>query len=284
MTTNEKNAIRAKLAEFCEIKGSQNKAANALRGVSSATITQVLNDNWELISEEMWRTIASQVGYDPRAWAVVETRGYKRMYSMLRDAQQNSLVFAVTGDAGCGKSEAIKSYERNNRNVFNLSCSEYWNRKHFMQELLQSMGIDSTGSTVSEMMADIILALKKKETPLVVLDEADKLSDVVLYFFISIYNKLEDHVGIILCATDFLEKRIKKGVRTNRKGYKEIYSRVGRKFIPIQVVNAEDVAAVCVANGVDDTKTIGEIIDDCDNDLRRVKRKVHAIKQRSNAN
>ena len=131
------------------------------------------------------------------------------------------------------------------------------------------------------MLSDIFLALKNKETPLVVLDEADKLSDQVLYFFISLYNKLEDRVGIILCATDYLEKRIKKGVRTNRKGYKEIYSRVGRKFIPIQVVNSEDVAAVCIANGVTDSEVINEIIDDCESDLRRVKRKVHAVKQRS---
>ena len=281
MKTIEKEQIRTKLAEFCEIKGGQNKAANSMRGVSPATISQVLNNNWDLISEEMWRTIASQIGYDPRAWVVVETRGYKRMYGLLQDAQDNSLVFAVTGDAGCGKSEAIKSYAASNRNVYNLSCSEYWNRKHFMAELLQCMGIDSTGCTVPEMMSDIILALKKKETPLVVLDEADKLSDQVLYFFISLYNKLEDRVGIILCATDYLEKRIKKGVRTNRKGYKEIYSRVGRKFIPIQDVNSEDVAAVCIANGVTDPETINEIIDDCESDLRRVKRKVHAVKQRS---
>lgn len=279
MKTTEKQQIKAKLAEFCDNKGGQNKASNAMRGVSSATISQVLNDNWELISDEMWRAIASQIGYDPRMWVVVETRGYKRMYGLLQDSQDNALVFAITGDAGCGKSEAIKSYAANNRNVYNLSCSEYWNRKHFMTELLQSMGIDSTGCTVSEMMSDIILALKKRENPLVVLDEADKLSDQVLYFFISLYNKLEDHVGIILCATDYLEKRVKKGVRTNRKGYKEIYSRVGKKFIPIQVINSEDVAAVCIANGVDDVETINEIIDDCDNDLRRVKRKVHAVKQ-----
>lgn len=278
----EKQNIKTKLSEFCVIKGGQNKASNAMRGVSSATISQVLNDNWELISDEMWRTIASQIGYDARAWVVVETRGYKRMYGLLQNAQDVALVFAVIGDAGCGKSEAIKSYAANNRNVYNLSCSEYWNRKQFMIELLQCMGIDSTGCTVSEMMSDIILALKKRENPLVVLDEADKLSDQVLYFFITLYNKLEDHVGIILCATDYLEKRIKKGVRTNRKGYKEIYSRVGRKFIPIQVVNSEDVAAVCIANGVEDVKTINEIIEDCDNDLRRVKRKVHAFKQLSN--
>jgi hypothetical protein len=142
------------------------------------------------------------------------------------------------------------------------------------------MGVDYTGCTVGEMMYEIISTLKKRENPLIVLDESDKLSDQVLYFFISIFNKLEDHCGIVLCATDFLEKRIKKGVRTNRKGYKEIYSRVGRKFIPIQVVNYEDVTAVCVANGVNDTSIISQIFDDCENDLRRVKRRIFATKNK----
>ena len=281
MKTIEKEQIRTKLAEFCEIKGGQNKAANSMRGVSPATISQVLNNNWDLISEEMWRTIASQIGYDPRAWVVVETRGYKRMYGLLQDAQDNSLVFAVTGDAGCGKSEAIKSYAASNRNVYNLSCSEYWNRKHFMAELLQCMGIDSTGCTVPEMMSDIILALKKKETPLVVLDEADKLSDQVLYFFIQPVQQTRGSCRDHPVCDGLPRETHQKGVRTNRKGYKEIYSRVGRKFIPIQVVNSEDVAAVCIANGVTDPETINEIIDDCESDLRRVKRKVHAVKQRS---
>lgn len=284
MKTNEKKQIKEKLADFCEIKGGQNKAGHALNGVSQATISQILNEKWDMIADEMWRNVASQIGYDPRAWQVVETRGYKRMTGLLQDARENALVLAVTGDPGCGKSEAIKCYAAAHRNVYNLSCSEYWSRKYFMAELLRCMGLDSTGSTVPDMMADIISALKKKERPLVILDEADKLSDQVLYFFISIYNTLEDHVGIILCATDFLEKRIKNGVRANKKGYREMYSRVGRKFIPIQVVNGQDVAAVCKANGVDDTAAINEIIEDCDNDLRRVKRKVHAIKQRLTGN
>ena len=95
MKTIEKEQIRTKLAEFCEIKGGQNKAANSMRGVSPATISQVLNNNWDLISEEMWRTIASQIGYDPRAWVVVETRGYKRMYGLLQDAQSRVMPDAV---------------------------------------------------------------------------------------------------------------------------------------------------------------------------------------------
>ncbi len=94
-----------------------------MRGVSPATISQVLNNNWDLISEEMWRTIASQIGYDPREWVVVyRCLATNACTEFLQDAQDNSLVFAVTGDAGCGKSEAIKSYAASSRNVITSSA------------------------------------------------------------------------------------------------------------------------------------------------------------------
>lgn len=278
MQNSEKKQISQKLAEYCELKGSQNKAANSMKGVSAATVSQMLNNNWDLITDEMWRTVSAQIGYDSRRWVVVETRGYRRMTALLADAQENSLVFAVTGEAGCGKSEAIKSYGGSNQNVYNLSCSEFWTRRYFLQELLSAMGIDNTGFTAPDMMSEIIYHLKRKQQPLIILDEVDKLSDQALYFFISIYNHLEDHCGIILCATDYFEKRIKRGLRANKKGYKEIYSRCGRKFIPMQAVNGGDVAAVCIANGVTDEKTIEDIAGDCEGDLRRVKRRIHALR------
>lgn len=281
MKQNEKEAIAAKLQAYVDTKGSQNTAAKSLHGVSAATVSQILNGKWELIADDMWRTVASQIGYDPRGWTVIETEGYARMTRILTDAQQNSLVMAVVGDAGCGKSQAIKTYAEQNRGVIALSCSEYWNRKEFLGELLQSLGVEPGGSTVADMMREAIRQLKRREGILIVMDEADKLSDQVLHFFITIYNKLEDSVGIVLCATQYLKKRIERGVVNNRKGYKEIYSRIGRKFIPMPVVNRGDIKAVCIANGLNDRGDIERIIEDADCDLRRVKRLVCASKLKS---
>lgn len=281
MKQTEKEAIAAKLRSYVDSKESQNAAAKSLRGVSAATVSQMLNGNWDLISDDMWRTAANQIGYDARNWAVIETEGYRRMTQVLTDAQRHSLVMAVVGDAGCGKSQAIKKYAESNRNVIALSCSEYWNRKEFLGELLQSLGTEPGGSTVADMVREAIRQLKRREGVLIVLDEADKLSDQVLHFFITIYNKLEDTVGIVLCATQYLKKRIERGVVNNRKGYKEIYSRIGRKFIPMPVVNRGDIKAVCAANGLEDRREIERIIDDADNDLRRVKRLVCALKLKS---
>ena len=278
ITADEKKQISEQLRAYCEQKGSQNKAAASLNGVSSATVSKILSGQWGTIADDMWRSIAGQIGAGKIAegWQLVPTRAYKAMTFTLESAQRDALVMGVIGEAGSGKTEAIKTYTAGGRNVYHLVCSEYWNRRTFMAKVLQTMGATYSGSTVADMMDTIVDTLKRKESPLIVLDEADKLSDQVLYFFISLYNQLEGHCGIIMTATRYLKARIEKGVRLNRKGYAEIYSRIGRKFVELPLLNSEDVAAVCVANGITEAKTINSIIDEADGDLRRVKRSVWA--------
>ena len=284
MESIKKQQIANALRTYCERYESQNKAANSIKNVSAATISQMLNGNWELIKDEMWRHVAAQIGYRDEKWEPVETNDYRRMTALLDDVKQNSLVMAVTGNAGTGKTFACKQYTASHRQVYMLCCNEYWNRKLFLTELLTTMGRDYTGQTVGEMMAEAVRTLKMQDAPLVILDEADKLSDHVLYFFITLYNQLEDECGILLCATNHLEIRIKRGIKLNKKGYSEIWSRLGRKCVPLRGVSAADVAAICEANGIASAKEIDGIIADCDGDLRRVKRRIHAITRKHLSN
>jgi hypothetical protein len=57
---------------------------------------------------------------------------------------------------------------------------------------------------------------------------------------------------------------------------------MGKKFVKLSVVNTSDVKAICMANGVADRQAIQKIHDDCDCDLRRVKRLIHAYKKDQN--
>ena len=278
MDSTTKKQIVEKLKEFIARFDSQNKAANSLKGVSSTTISQMLNEKWELIKDDMWRNVASQIGFNENKWEGVETKDFIRMTKLLRDAQLNSNVYAITGNAGTGKTFTIRKYSLENRRTYTLHCAEYWNKKMFMQELLSAMGRDYAGCTIGEMMHEIIINLRGEEKPLIILDEADKLTDQVLYFFITLYNQLEDQAGIVLCATSYLKKRIERGVKLNKKGYNEIYSRIGRKCVELKGLTANDIAAVCQANGIEDDRQIQTIIRECESDLRRVKRNIHALK------
>lgn len=280
MKQEEKKQIAEQLRAYCAQKGGQNKAANSLNGVSAATISKILSGNWATIADGMWRSISAETGRaETKGWKVVKTRAYSTMVFTLENSQRDSLVAAVIGDAGIGKTEAIKNYTAQGRNVYHMVCSEYWNRRTFMQKLLQNMGTTISGTTVSEMMDTIVETLKRKDKPLIVLDEADKLSDQVLYFFISLYNQLEGQCGILMTSTSYLKARIEKGLRLNRKGYAEIYSRIGRKFVELPHLNSEDIASVIVANGMTDTKAINSITDQSEGDLRRVKRSVWALQK-----
>lgn len=277
ITNEEKEMIRVRLGEYCEMKGSQKRAATSLVGVSPATVTQIVTGKWELINEKMWRSIAAQIGVKQTRWNIVETRNYKALSDIFADAQENALVLAVCGEAGTGKSLTAAHYGAENPNVYVLACSEYWNRKTFLRELLRVMGKNPAGDTVGDMVDDVVMELKRRENPLIILDEADKLSDQVMFFFITFYNKLEDYCGIVLMATDYLEKKVRRGLRLNKKGYKEIYSRIGRRFVAMPGLSATDISDVCRANGVEGLREIETVKKDCEGDLRRVKRKCHAL-------
>lgn len=278
MNNQRKQKIAEALRQYCDRKGGQNKAANTLKDVSSALISQILNNNWDKISDAKWRSIAAQIGVEKTEWIGVETTNYKILTEVIADAQANSQVYAVVEGAGGGKTFTLKDYERNNEEAYMVQCNEYWNRKAFMGELLTSMGRDYSGLTINEMMSEVVRLLKAAESPVLLLDEFDKVTDQVLYFFITIYNQLEDHCGIVICATDHLEKRIKRGLKLNKKGYNEIYSRIGRKFIELAGVTQQDIIQLCHVNGITDKSQIKDVWKECEGDLRRVKRKIHALK------
>ena len=277
-----KEQVSEALKKYCERYESQNRAAYSLKGVSSATVSQILNEKWELISEEMWRKIASQIGFSLDEWIIEKTTVYNTLYELFNDAQQDSGVHAIVGTAGCGKSQTAAIYVKENMNAFRLVCSEFWNRKTFLIQLLECLGRDSAGKTTCKLLEDVITYLKYRKKPLLILDEADKLTDQVLYFFISLYNQLEDRCGIILLSTDYMKKRIEHGLRLKKKGYNEIYSRFGRRFIELPGNTYDDQLKICQANGLKKTNSIDNIIENSDCDLRRVKKLTKANIKKAN--
>ena len=275
----KKEEIVAQLRSYVERKGSQKKAANSLAGVSSATINKMLNGtDWESISEEMWRSVAQQTRTKSEGWQLADTSVHREMTMLLTRAQQDALVAGVIGAAGSGKTETCREYADERRNVYHITCGEPWNRRTFVSKVLKAMGANVAGYTINDMMEEVVDALSRADNPLLILDEADKLSDQVLYFFITLYNQLEGRCGIVLCGTQYLKARIIRGVRLGKKGFEEILSRLGRRFFELAEIGEEDVALVCVANGIESDAKIRKITKESESDLRRVKRSVWAAK------
>ena len=87
-------------------------------------------------------------------------------------------------------------------------------------------------------------------------------------------------------STDYIKRRIDSGLRYNKKGYKEINSRIGRRFFEVSATQQDDIYAICQVNNLTDRNDIEQVLLDArrsENDLRRVKRMIHARKRMNEA-
>ena len=67
-------------------------------------ISQIINSNWELINDDMWRNIAAQIGYKK-----IKVGTGKPEINEQFGRCTKQYIMAVTGDAGTGKSFTLKT-------------------------------------------------------------------------------------------------------------------------------------------------------------------------------
>lgn len=282
LTKKEKDAICGKLQAYVAKYPSQTKAAGSLKNISVGTVSNILNGLYDKISDDMFRNVASQVGNINTDWQIVETGAYQEITEVLSDAQRWRNVTWIVGEAGCGKSTTARVYMQEHREVFYVLCSEDMKKGDFVREIARTVGIRTEGCNIREVWGLILDDIIQMDAPLLVFDEADKLTEPVFHYFISLYNKLEEKCGVVFLSTDYITKRVGNGLKYKKPGYKEFYSRIGRKFYELEPTEASDVYAICTANGVTEQKDIDGVIKEsaaCDFDLRRVKKSIHKVRR-----
>jgi len=293
MTNVQKNEIVDLMRQESDNLGSQNKLATRLE-VSAATVSQIFAGNWDNIKDEMFLTIGTKLGYDFSNWQIAETTGFRMVFQVMDTAKDTSLFIPISEKAGSGKSEPAKVYAAMHRgnNVYRIQCDE-WAKREFLTELCVILGLEIPRGVISiYKMGQLVINFFKARAdkkPLLIIDEADKLKPAALRFLISLFNALEDILGVVILGTEHLEKEIKKGVRLNKKGYDEIDSRFGRKYVHLFGNTKQDVQLICAANGITDTKQQNDIFKECGpiikmvskgqelkvvEDIRRIKRVV----------
>lgn len=291
MANIQKNEIVKAIQEEKKRLGSYEQVATKV-GVSGATISQMINEKWDKIKPTMWQKVAHNLEIKTQRWKIVETLSFKQITAYIEAVKSRQMFVLISCKAGSGKTATLRTFAEQNKvqSVFYLQARE-WSKRDFLTELCRILGVDiGKGYTsVDKLGMKVIdfLSKRKDKNPLLIVDEADKLKPSALRWFITLYNELEDEIGVIIAGTENLEKTIKRGVKYNLLGFDEIDSRFGRKFIN-DIVGARltDVEMICQANGITDKDLIKSIFQELKpkemttaggtaefiDDLRRLKR------------
>ena len=270
MKTQDKEQIAKEVIRLAQLS-SQNRIAKRA-GVSSATISQIINGNWKLIKDSMWKKLSVKLRIDD-SWSKVETGLFKKMYKYVYMAKKQSTTLAFSHHAGTGKTTFFTFFRNEFEDVIYIEGTRTMGKKTFLKRLLNNVGLEAYGTT-EELYDQFVDHVSGLDEPIIINDQFDKLKDGTFDLFMDLYNDLFNSCGFILSGVPALEKRIRLGVQRKKIGYEEIWSRMNRKYIELPEVDIEDVQMIFQANGVDDVEAIHESFNCCDGDLRRVRQDV----------
>jgi hypothetical protein len=231
---------------------SKNKLAKK-PNVSSAILSFIENGQCESVSEDMLLKIINEL--KPKsAFNIMGTSNYNAIQSICKSTQLASHMNAIIGFTGAGKSTALYDYYRNGGNVYYIECKNSMNRKQFLHAVLAEMGINYLGS-VYDMVKQICDYLNTQNKPLLIIDEAGKVSTNILLDLHDIRNSTFHNAGIIMAGCEYFQRDVQKAVNKEKIGYPEFHSRVVNWNILNRPTKAE-IAAICKANGISDEDLI----------------------------
>ena len=288
IATDEKERIREKLLEYRDRFPSIEICANTLNQVSPTTIRNIIGQNYTNISDAMWRNVRSQIGGAGKVdWVYVNTTAVEDLKFIMRETKEEQGFTWAISPAGSGKTVAAALFMGEHKNVFHVQCDADMSKSDFAIELARAVGMRvNTQKKARRVIMEVCEYLAELEDPLIIFDEGDKLKDIIIAYFITIYNKLSEVAGVLFLSTDYMKKRMEDGLRYNKPGYQELWSRLGRKFYMVDSNTTNDVQYICIENGLSadaDLQTVRNDAIAADLDLRRVKKKVVAIRKKNAA-
>ncbi|MDX8566309.1 ATP-binding protein [Elizabethkingia sp. HX WHF] len=266
MTNLQKNEIVKAINTEKDRLGSYGQVATK-SGASTATISHMVNGKWDLIKPELWLKVGAALGYSSDEWQIAETLNLKKVSKTLSDAKRFNLFMFISDKGGKGKSEPLKYYSNMNidHGVFYIRCRE-WAKREFLTEVCTQLGIDIGKSiiTIDKLGMLVVDFFRKRATikPQLIIDEADKLKDSALRWFIHLFNEREDEMSLIVAGSPHLEERIERGVRLKKLGFDEIASRFGRSYLSVMGATMDCTKKICEANGITDPATCKRIFTD----------------------
>jgi len=130
--------------------------------------------------------------------------------------------------------------------------------KELFEDILTSMGVSFTG-TISRVIQKLTNELNTQDAPLIIIDEAGKLNQVVLMYLHDLWDGIETSSGVVLAGVGYFKTNLLKAVRKEKEGMPEFNSRIGYWQELANPTKAE-IKAICKHNGVTDEEEIKQVL------------------------
>lgn len=229
-------------------------------GLSPATINQYLQGKYRgdatavetAVDQYIKRTQEKKVAARQINAGFVETHTARRILEFIRLAHIDCEIQVLYGEAGLGKTMALKHYAANHSDVLLLEADPCYTARVVLEELCLKLGVPTQGN-MHELTRGIVGKLRDSGR-LIIIDEAELLPHRALEILRRIHDKTG--VGLVLAGMP----RLIINLKGQRGEFKQLFSRVAYAHNLGNTLPSEDIVAIAAAQIPDQADELAEVL------------------------
>ncbi len=219
---------RSRLIEYINSTGQSQAAISKRIGLSPATISQFLSDSYSGDNEEISMMINSflylqemRKSYTKAPDFTDSLKNTRKIINTLDYVYANRCTGVVSGVSGCGKTTALKNYQRIMNGVIYIQAdATKWSPCSILKLISKSMGEPCKGSS-SDILDNLVDKLTGTDK-LIIIDEAQHLKAKAFDTLRVLNDRAE--VGVIYAGTPDIIQRMTIG--RAKEEFDQVYSRI----------------------------------------------------------
>lgn len=221
-------AARELIQQYIEKTGKSQAATAKQIGISPTTFSLFLNGRYSGSNEEVAESVMQFLKIEMKRDALskkpevfTDLNNTREILSKVYIAQITGDILLIYGDAGCGKTTALRYYEKNNRNVIYIEADVTNNSyRSILTTIAEDTGVNSYGSAAAIMKR--LVRFFDGSTALLIIDEAQHLAPKAFDAIRALNDKAG--IGIVYAGNPSIKKRM---YGNHQEDYDQVYSRVG---------------------------------------------------------
>lgn len=172
----------------------------------------------------------------------IESSVTTMVWMACKRARQQRSFSVITANVGTGKTRSLEEYVKSHPNSYLIQSDPLMSPTILMGELMEMLGIaEAKGYHSKERKFQLVIKALKGSDILLILDEAETVSDMTLHYLRRVRDKAG--VGVVLSGTPKLDLKI----QPVGGQFDQIRSRVMFWPATIRSANKEDIKAVAAA-------------------------------------
>lgn len=219
-------AVKGYIGQF---SSSQSKLAKKA-GIDASTMSRLMKGEYGGQADENMAKVMDVIERDKarvqtriKKVPFVENVVFDRISTALNVAWEDGKIVVITAESGVGKTTSIKEYADREHNVVVIEADNTFTMLNLLEVLAKKVEAKGTRTREKAKIAEAIIEKLKDSDVLLIIDEAEYLSDEAL----DILRRIHDKAGIAVALVGM--PRLLNNVIGGKEAHKQIYTRMNHE-------------------------------------------------------